>query len=508
MWVLKLYHEIKGQSRGQWSWLDPVFAGTGTQITQDDLIDQILEKQPDVLALSIYVWNRDRFYDLGKAIKERCPHITIIVGGPEVNGYHDAENFYKEYPWIDWCVFSAGEASFSRLLDHLAGYETVLSNTSNNQGLVSGHEIFMDSEFMKGSPLLKYADEIKNHVDQVKSVLDKDCHTVYVWETVKGCPYKCSFCDWTNSGISNKVRFWGKDAVVEEPIWKQELKLLFDWGFKEIYWTNPNMGQTELDEEIVDYWCYLKDQFPDGPTIPRPNMTKTQKDRGFRLYTKMVKHKVLERPCFAFQDLDPTVLENIDRPEIPWPEHKALIQKFIADVAPYTDFDNFSLIGELIWGLPGQTIDTWISTTQEILDTGLTPQWNHFQVLPSSPAAKLEYQQQYGMTVEKLYVAGTHGDYCTSTYSKDRKTWITGFLLGDLSAAIEDYYPGWLKNNLRLFVDYVKNSRWVEDTYQRFLLTKSVSIDGKFSPGRWARENIDLLAKELGIIDSNVEIAV
>ena len=91
-----------------------------------------------------------------------------------------------------------------------------------------------------------------------------------------------------------------------------------------------------------------------------------------------------------------------------------------------------------------RNIDTWVSATQQVLDVGLIPQWNHFQVLPSSPAGKVEYQQKWEMTVEKLFIGGSWGSYCTSTYSKSKKTWLVGMILGDVSAVIMNHHPNWL----------------------------------------------------------------
>ena len=364
VWMLRLYHKIKGKSYDQYQWLNPLPLGAAQRMLSSDLITEIQNIKPDILCLSVYVWNRDLLYELGREIKKVMPQTTIIVGGPDIDGFHNPDKFYTDNPWVDWCVFSAGESSFTKLLDHLAGHDVKLSNTSNNLGYVSDHEVFMDNDFMKGSPLLTFSQEIKQHLDDINLRFGlQGWYPVYVWETVKGCPYKCSFCDWTNSGIGNKVRFWGKDADSPEPIWKQELKLMFDWKIKEIYWTNPNTGQTQQDEDIVDYWCEMKTLHPDGPVYSRPIMTKTQKQRGFRIFSKLAKYGVADRFYFSLQDLDPMVLENIDRPDIPWEEHKKLITNFLSESFK----ENCTFACELIWGMPGQTLDHFYRSTSEVL---------------------------------------------------------------------------------------------------------------------------------------------
>lgn len=52
----------------------------------DDLIIRtILDIAPDVLCLSLYLWNVERSLYVAEKIKEKRPDTIVVIGGPEVN---------------------------------------------------------------------------------------------------------------------------------------------------------------------------------------------------------------------------------------------------------------------------------------------------------------------------------------------------------------------------------------------------------------------------------------
>ena len=84
-------------------------------------------------------------------------------------------------------------------------------------------------------------------------------------------------------------------------------------------------------------------------------------------------------------------------------------------------------------------------------------------------------------------------------------------MLGDFSSVLLSSYPDWLKSNLNKFVDYIQHAPWLEETYQYLVDHNAVSIASgtkRMSTYQYARENLDFLAKELGIIDSDIAVAV
>ncbi len=93
-----------------------------------------------------------------------------------------------------------------------------------------------------------------------------------------------------------------------------------------------------------------------------------------------IKEGLITAPKFAIQDIHADILDNIERPDVPWAQHKVMIDRLVANnphVIPRV---------ELIQGLPGCTRTTWEQTllSVEPYYTIVYP-WN---VLPNSPAGR------------------------------------------------------------------------------------------------------------------------
>ncbi len=61
---------------------------------------EILRRKPEVLGISIYIWNRRQSFELIERLKIQNPSLTIVVGGPEVS---------FNTPSTDWYTVISGE---------------------------------------------------------------------------------------------------------------------------------------------------------------------------------------------------------------------------------------------------------------------------------------------------------------------------------------------------------------------------------------------------------------
>ena len=81
--------------------------------TQEDLLHRVMATQPDVLGLSLYIWNRECAARLIRRVKALKPEIIVIVGGPEAT--FSVDDTFHEMP-IDYLLRGAGEESLPALL--------------------------------------------------------------------------------------------------------------------------------------------------------------------------------------------------------------------------------------------------------------------------------------------------------------------------------------------------------------------------------------------------------
>ena len=67
-----------------------------------------------------------------------------------------------------------------------------------------------------------------------------------VWETNRGCPYACTFCDWGSATMS-KVRTFPEDRLQKEIDWFADHRI--QW----IYGADANFGILPRDETIAEW---------------------------------------------------------------------------------------------------------------------------------------------------------------------------------------------------------------------------------------------------------------
>ncbi len=135
------------------------------------LLNSILEKNPDVIGFSCYIWNIELVKKLVSDIKEISPHITVFLGGPEVS-YN--KSLFKEIPQIDFVIRGEGEIPILKLLK---GKDNILGVCKSDN-----EYHFAEMEEMDNIPFC-YEGELENLTNRA----------VY-YETSRGCPFKCAFC--------------------------------------------------------------------------------------------------------------------------------------------------------------------------------------------------------------------------------------------------------------------------------------------------------------------------
>ena len=74
--------------------------------TQEDLLHRVMATQPDVLGLSLYIWNRECAARLIRRVKALRPEVVVIVGGPEAT--FSVDETFREMP-IDYLLRGAGD---------------------------------------------------------------------------------------------------------------------------------------------------------------------------------------------------------------------------------------------------------------------------------------------------------------------------------------------------------------------------------------------------------------
>jgi len=367
---------------------------------ENDYVNQVIENQANWLFIGLYTWTHPGIDLIVKRIKEKLPNIKVMVGGPEVE--HKDLNWIKERDWIDYACYGDGYNLVKYLLDsdfnlrrpRIEETENALW-VENGQVVKAEHKIFRDKKFFS-IPVWWHNREI---VREWLEYADKNNITVVInLETNRGCPYHCAFCDWT-SGLHNKVTFWQL-----MPLYK-DLAFLGQEGCNYVKICDANYGQVPRDMDIAKFWALVRRKYGTVLTPVEITWAKLQKERVYEIFNFMLEEGFTDGPdnaniltwTLSFQDVHTDVLSAIDRPEIPWKEHKEYMRKMMEK------FPDAQFIGELISGMPNQTPESMVDAMSEILSLpSIRPRWYLWVYLPNSPVGTREYRDKIGVKVLTL----------------------------------------------------------------------------------------------------------
>lgn len=166
----------------------------------DKVADDLLAINPDIIGLSVYIWNVEHSKNLISILKQRKPELIIILGGPEVT--YEPEFFLESWD-IDYVISGEGEFVLGELLTAIESGE---SETVNIEGVssrfhVSKNIVQADLEKLSALPSPYMLEEDKENLKN---------RLVY-FETSRGCPYQCQYC---LSSLEKGVRYFPMDYIL------------------------------------------------------------------------------------------------------------------------------------------------------------------------------------------------------------------------------------------------------------------------------------------------------
>jgi putative methyltransferase len=373
--------------------------------------DEVVERleNPDVIGLSCYVWNMRYNAVIAKKIKSKFPLCKIIVGGPHVSA-NDVDLF-KKHSYYDVAVFSEGELLFKEVLENLYDEQKLQEVPGigiNQNGYMHKTGMGKRTEKLDDIPspyLLGLFDGMKEHCESKGIVVNA------LFESNRGCPYSCTFCDWGN-GVLGKVKKFDLRRVKKELLWYAKNKIEY------ILNCDANWGIfADRDLELTQFMCKLKRRYG-YPKIFDTNWAKHSSNKIVDMAKLFLEQDMLKRFTASIQSSNPDSLKAIKRKNLP--DEKA------AAIIDYATEMNIHTNVELIIGLPLDTYEDFRDTFMSYMLSGAYPSVGVLTILPSSEMANPEYRKKYGMKTQLNMKKMTHVDeedelvIETSTMSKDQ----------------------------------------------------------------------------------------
>ncbi|MEU7041246.1 radical SAM protein [Streptomyces varsoviensis] len=333
--------------------------------------------EPFVVALTVFFWNRAQSLELARQVKQRWPDCTVVVGGNDVS--HQQEPLFTEAPWVDVLVHGEGELRFRDLMHCLLA--------GGDLATIPGISHWSDGALVTNPD----ADRITD-LDQVVSPIltpvysDEEItgSSMIVYETNRGCPYKCAFCYW-GGATNSKVRQFDLERIFAE---LGRLIRLMPTDAT-LFIADANFGILGRDRQIAEHIVELSKRY-DKRLIISTNWAKNGNERIVEIASMLHAADLTGAITLSAQSFDADVLKIANRANIRTDHYRRLLSRFRElNVPTYTD---------LIWGLPGESYETYLKGVEEVLTAGGSPVIYPLLLLNNTEYSRESFQDKHRLT--------------------------------------------------------------------------------------------------------------
>lgn len=377
-------------------------------------------ESPDLVCISIYIWNFEWSKLFASAVKEKWPSCIILVGGVQVPD--ESPRILEENTQFDAAIYGEGEGAFADFLREHAGeqrYWQVGSLIWRTDGeiCVNPRRPFTDLAELRSPYLDGVFDELLPLEKRYQVVTEFD----------RGCPYLCSYCAWGQAAM-NELRLFPEERIRAELEWFGQHKIDYlDQG-------DSNFAIVKRDVDLARYLVDVKKRCG-YPRTFRTSFAKNSNEVVWEVANILNDAEMLKSVTLALQSLDDGVLVNIRRKNIKFDKFGALVKRYAdAGIPTYT---------EIILGLPGETFETFASGIERCLDAGQASGiFTYCNImLENTEQNTPEYISRYSLVATDMQAMLSHGtpdntvvrerqSIITSTSTMPHEDWKRAYLFG------------------------------------------------------------------------------
>jgi radical SAM superfamily enzyme YgiQ (UPF0313 family) len=308
----------------------------------DYILRRLYKNKPDILGFSCYIWNIEKTARIASAIRLLLPDALIIFGGPEMKAEYEP---YIEKGIADIIIPGEGEKPLSAILN---------GNRLTDIGGIVCAPALLCANPKKNAPFpLKPLDlsDIPFPYPQTPKAFE---NKILYYEASRGCSSSCAYC--TSGG--QQLRLKPLETVFNE------LAVFIGAHVKRVKFTDRTFNARE--DFAMAIWRYL-----------------AKRDNGITCFHFEIAADLLSEDAvtllgqtraglFQFeigvQSVNPGALKTINR--------KTDLTRLFENVKKIKTINNIHLHLDLIAGLPGETLDSFIEGFNAVYD--LSP--HHIQL--------------------------------------------------------------------------------------------------------------------------------
>jgi radical SAM superfamily enzyme YgiQ (UPF0313 family) len=321
-----------------------IFNFSGDQSAISVINNMFVPSVPEMAGFSILGWNYHLFGRVSETYRQLSPQGWVVWGGTHVA--NQAARVFRTWPAVDVIVNGEGELTF---LDVVRAF---LAGKSKHEL----HDVpgisFKDPEgcvvTTENCPRIANLDSILSPIlTGAISLQDSSGNFLYqsaLMETNRGCPYTCAFCYW-GGAIGQRIRSFSLDRL------SAEIERLARAKAEVIELCDANFGILKADEEFLEICIRARERYG----YPRRISTSWAKNKGpgfYRIVRRMKEAGFHSTFNLALQSLSDPVLQDMGR--------KNMALNAWEDLAAWLHQEGLDVYGELIWGCPGETSESFI----------------------------------------------------------------------------------------------------------------------------------------------------
>ena len=329
----------------------------------------------DVILFSNYMWNWEYNKTLAERIKSINPSVRIVFGGPQVSEHRLGEQQQKLW-YVDTFIVSEGELSFREYCEDL-----VRDTVKPVYDIKRLEDLDIPSPYLLG-----FFDQLLADNPGVR------WNTTL--ETNRGCPFKCTFCDWGSLTYAKVKRF-------PMPKVQQEIEWIARNGVEYVFVADANFGMfPDRDMQIAQWMTEYQNQYG-YPEVWNANWHKNSRQNVIPIVEHLTQGGKNRAMTISVQSMNDGVQTAIER--------KNMDISHMEDMFDIINSKGLASYTELILPLPLESAQSWREGLAEVLRIGQHNSieiWFH-QLLENAESTK-NHIDQYAFKTRELsgYVSG------------------------------------------------------------------------------------------------------